>query len=155
LIEGLAGQAEIRFGSAVDQIAHDPKGVTVAWDGGEATADAAVITVPIGVLKAGTISFSPELPARTTTAIRELGAGLLDKVWLAFDEPFWDRKAAGFQWIDPRHPGRWGFWVNALPETGKAFLMTLTGGFEDHRLEDRSDGEVVTSAMRAVEAMFF
>lgn len=51
-----------------------------------------IVTVPLGVLKRGSISFSPPLPAAKQAAIAALGMGLLDKVALVFDgeEVFWD-----------------------------------------------------------------
>ncbi|MBN8867705.1 MAG: FAD-dependent oxidoreductase [Solirubrobacterales bacterium] len=153
LIEGLAEGAEIRFDHAVDRIV-DHGTVTVHAGGETVDADAAVVTVPIGVLKAGTIEFEPRLPARTRTAIDGLGAGLLDKLWLAFDEPFWDERPEAFQWIDPRRPGRWGEWINAVPVTGKPFLMALTGGREAHRLAGVDDLEALTGAMTALDRMF-
>jgi monoamine oxidase len=117
-------------------------------------AKAAVVTVPISVLKAGHIEFEPALPARTRTAIRMLGAGLLDKVWLAFEEPFWDPQSEGFNWIDPRLPGRWGSWANFVPIDGRPFLMTLSGGTDAHRLATWSDQQLIGSAMAALDAMF-
>ena len=39
-----------------------------------------VVTAPLGVLKAGTISFNPPLPVRKQEAIQRLGFGLLNKV---------------------------------------------------------------------------
>ncbi|MCB0830401.1 MAG: FAD-dependent oxidoreductase [Solirubrobacterales bacterium] len=154
LLGGLAGNTEIRLDSPVSAIHQGSEGVTVSAAGGEIEADAAVVTVPIGVLKAGTIEFTPQLPARTRTAIETLGAGLLDKVWLAFEEPFWEREVEGFAWIDPRRPGRWGSWVNSVPVNGKPFLLTLSGGGDAHRLARRSDLEVVGGAMAALQSMF-
>ena len=154
LLAKLAGKAEIRLDSAVNRISRDSGGVTVGWPDGELRADAVVVTVPIGVLKAGTIDFQPELPIRTRQAIAGLGAGLLDKVWLAFEEPFWGEAAEGFGWIDPSRPGRWGSWVNMVPVTGKPFLMTLSGGSEARRLEGEGDLELLSGTMAALDAMF-
>ena len=52
-------------------------------------ADRVIVTVPLGVLKAGTIAFDPPLPEEKQQAIERLGFGLLDKVVLKFDQPFW------------------------------------------------------------------
>lgn len=41
---------------------------------------AAVCAVPLGVLKAGAITFAPALPSSNTNAIAKLGVGLLNKV---------------------------------------------------------------------------
>ena len=43
-------------------------------------ADAVIVSVPLGVLKANTISFHPPLPEWKTQAISNLGFGLLNKV---------------------------------------------------------------------------
>ncbi|MGY4649355.1 FAD-dependent oxidoreductase [Mycobacterium sp. URHB0021] len=48
-----------------------------------------IVTVPLGVLKARTIDFDPPLPEAKRQAIERLGFGVLDKVVLAFGQPFW------------------------------------------------------------------
>jgi hypothetical protein len=53
-------------------------------------ADKVVITLPLGVLKAGAVGFDPPLPEWKTGAIERLGYGLLNKVILVFEEAFWD-----------------------------------------------------------------
>ncbi len=45
----------------------------------------ALLTVPLGVLKAGAIKFSPALSAQKQGAIGRLGMGALGKVVLVFD----------------------------------------------------------------------
>ena len=45
-------------------------------------ADAVIMSVPLGVLKAQTISFHPPLPEWKSQAINNLGFGLLNKVGL-------------------------------------------------------------------------
>lgn len=49
-----------------------------------------LVTVPLGVLQRGHISFSPPLPRWKTAAIDALGYGLLNKTVLQFDRPWWD-----------------------------------------------------------------
>lgn len=43
-----------------------------------------VITVPLGVLKKGSITFNPPLPAAKTNAINSMGMGVLNHVYLQF-----------------------------------------------------------------------
>jgi Flavin containing amine oxidoreductase len=43
-------------------------------------AEAALVTVPLGVLKAGSIRFQPPLPPRKQDAIARMGFGILNKV---------------------------------------------------------------------------
>ena len=49
-----------------------------------------LVTVPLGVLKAQRIRFTPALPPRKRGAIRRLGFGQFEKVALTFPEPFWE-----------------------------------------------------------------
>ncbi len=42
-------------------------------------AEAALVTVPLGVLKKGSINFQPPLPSRKQEAIDRMGFGILNK----------------------------------------------------------------------------
>jgi hypothetical protein len=48
-----------------------------------------IVTLPLGVLKAGVVKFDPPLPEAKTAAIQRLGFGNLTKVIVHFDAPFW------------------------------------------------------------------
>lgn len=52
-------------------------------------ADAAIIAVPLGVLKAKRIQFEPKLPDWKEAAIADLGIGLENKIILHFENVFW------------------------------------------------------------------
>jgi len=53
------------------------------------TAAAAIVTLQLGVLKAGGVAFDPPLPSWKTLPIGLVGSGLLNKVALCFAAPFW------------------------------------------------------------------
>ena len=50
-------------------------------------ADAAIITIPLGVLRSGGVTFTPELPAAKQTALGGLKMGPIIKLIYAFEEP--------------------------------------------------------------------
>lgn len=52
-----------------------------------------IVTVPLGVLKAGTITFDPPLPAAKQDVIKRIGFGNVEKVTMAFATAFWRRDA--------------------------------------------------------------
>ncbi|MDG4666310.1 FAD-dependent oxidoreductase [Mycobacterium sp. 236(2023)] len=89
LIDHLARDLTMTLGAEVTRIAYDDSGVTVETAQEVFDADRVIVTVPLGVLKADTIVFDPPLPDDKRQAIQRLGFGLLDKVVLKFDEPFW------------------------------------------------------------------
>ncbi len=59
-------------------------------DGHTVEADFVVNTIPLGVLKHGSVEFQPPLPPWKTEAIGRLGFGVLNKVVLLYREAFWD-----------------------------------------------------------------
>lgn len=154
LAEALADGLAIELNWVVAAVEHDDDGVTVvAADGRRVSADSAIVTLPLGVLQSGAVSFSPSLPDATSTAIDALGMGLLDKLWLTFDDVFWDPEAEVIQWIDPDDPGLWGFWVNGYAAFGVPTLLTFVAGSRAREMASWSDDEVVASAMDALRRM--
>lgn len=60
-------------------------------------ADHVVVTASLGVLKENyKTMFSPPLPAMKVNAIEGLSIGVVDKIFLEFEKPFWDDEWAGF-----------------------------------------------------------
>jgi monoamine oxidase len=150
----LATGLDIRLEWVVSEIEYGNEGVTVySADGAELRADLAVVTLPVGVLRAANVEFTPPLPSDKVDALAGLGSGLLDKLWLAFDDVFWDTEADVINWIDPHNPGLWPFWVNGYKCFGVPVLLAFNGGGVARDLADWSDDEVVASAMAALSAM--
>jgi monoamine oxidase len=57
-----------------------------------------IITVPLGILKKDIITFTPSLPTKVQHGIDHLYMGLLEKIFLFYDEVFWD-KSVDFLYI--------------------------------------------------------
>jgi Flavin containing amine oxidoreductase len=71
----------IHTDTVVTSIAYDENGVLVATENGDAfRAKYALVTIPLGVLKKGSVEFAPPLPKRKQEAIEHLGFGTLNKV---------------------------------------------------------------------------
>ncbi|PZN99378.1 MAG: amine oxidase [Hyphomicrobiales bacterium] len=73
---------DIRLNQPVGEIRWDGPGVVVTTPSGSLRANACIVTVPVGVLKAGAIRFTPELPMRTRDALDGIGMGALTKIAL-------------------------------------------------------------------------
>ena len=79
--EGLARGLDVRLGAAVAEVRHGDDGVVVVTAAGEELrGDAVIVTVPLGVLKAGGVTFDPALPDWKADAVSRLGFGDLNKV---------------------------------------------------------------------------
>jgi polyamine oxidase len=89
LIDALNSQLDIRLNETVTDIAYGSSNVTVTTTSDVHVGSHVVVTVPLGVLKAGAIAFSPALPAAKTAAIAALDMGNLERVFLQFPTAFW------------------------------------------------------------------
>lgn len=73
---------DIRLNEPVTAIDWSGSGVTVTSRSGTLRAKACILTVPVGVLKAEAIRFTPALPAATRDALAGLNMGALTKIAL-------------------------------------------------------------------------
>lgn len=85
LAERYGAGLPIRLSSPVAAIRWGGAGVEVDTPAGTLTARRVIVTVSVGVLKAGRIAFSPALPAPTLAALDGLGMGALAKIALRFN----------------------------------------------------------------------
>jgi len=153
VIEVLVDGFEVETGVVVEHVdvTADPVVVTA----GEASfiADAVLVTVPLGVLKVGSISFDPPLDAERQGAIDRLGMGLLNKVVLRFDEVFWEPDADLLGYVGPER-GIFAEWLNLAKYTGEPILIGFNASSAAEELETLSDEEVVAGAMAALRNMY-
>jgi monoamine oxidase len=147
LAEGL----DIRLGTAVRTVSWNDDGAELTFDNDETfSCDRLVVTVPLGVLAAGDISFNPPLPDSHQNAIDTMRMGLLDKVWFVFPEQFWSNESLIWNRVDdPGVPFR--EWYNLAPLTGKPVLLALNGGRTARAWAERSDDEMRVAAMNALQ----
>jgi monoamine oxidase len=81
---------EIRLNTIVQSIEYAGSTVFISdTNNNTYEADKVIITVPITILKAGTITFNPPLPAEKTTAFSKIGMDAGMKVFLRFSNKFY------------------------------------------------------------------
>ncbi|KAH8847230.1 hypothetical protein MCOR27_005174 [Pyricularia oryzae] len=112
--------------------------------------DEVVLTAPLGWVKKNLDAFEPRLPLRLEKAIKNIGYGALEKVYLSFPKAFWLEPNAngqvvdGFcQWLRPNYaqdtnPARWTQEIvelASLPEpTSHPTLLFYTSGDESRHI---------------------
>src|SRR5262249_43406815 len=89
VVDHLAKGLDIHTSQPVRRIEQSSETVTV--HAGEHTFEGthAIVTVPLGVMKAKTIAFDPPLPTAHQGAIDRTGFGALEKVALAYERAVW------------------------------------------------------------------
>lgn len=145
LVKGL----DIRLQTPVSQITYGDDGASV--DGN--SADFVVCTVPLGVLKAGTITFDPALPAPIQNAIDEIGFGAVTKIAMKFDEPFWDLDTQYFG-IMTKPVGRWNYWMNYRKFSDQNIFLGLSFGQYAPVADKMSDAEMSDDALNVLRSVW-
>ena len=154
IVDTLADGAAVRIGQAVTEIDYSGTGGVLTTSAG-ATFEAAgvIVTVPLGVLKKGRISFRPSLPTGKRRAIAGLEMGVLNKTCLLFDEVFWDEDIEFIGRVGAEK-GHWAETLNLYPHTGQPILMMFNAGTYGARLEQYSDRQIVENAVAALKDVY-
>lgn len=146
----LASGLDIRLSEPVTAISYGGSPTTVTTTLGTYQADHVIITIPIGVLKTSSITYSPALPANKVAAISRLGAGVLNKTFLEFSTQWWPNVPV----LDVDSPVRGAFstFINMQPITGKPILMGWTTGDPAITRESWTDTQMKDEAMTRLRA---
>jgi polyamine oxidase len=136
----------------VTEITRQYNGVKVTTeDGTSYFADACIISVPLGVLKANVIKFEPELPSWKSSAIADLGVGVENKIAMHFDRVFWPNvEVLGM--VGPT-PKACGYFLNLHKATGNPVLVYMAAGRFAQEVEKLSDKEAVSLVVSHLKKM--
>ena len=163
---------DVRTNKPVKSIRHSAAGsqgrTTIICEDGESfEADKVVFTAPLGVLKDQSVQFEPPLPQWKRDAIRRMGFGLLNKVILVFERPFWDTERDMFGILraprrgdGSRHAhykeGRGQFYLfwNTIDTSGLPVLIALMAGEAAHEAERIPDSTIVDECLVQLRQIF-
>lgn len=148
----LARGLSVRTEHAVALIQHGPAGVVVETNKGRLEAARCVVSLPLGVLKAGAVRFAPALPEDKQAVIRRLGMGTLDKVALVMPRRIFP---SGVELLGRMgdEPGRFPLFVDLERLSGRPALIGFVAGKLARALESKSDAEITAAAMRSLRDM--
>lgn len=149
----LAGDTAIAYETVVDKITWNTDGVQAVAGDRSWVADAVIVTVPLGVLKAQSITFEPALPAKYTNAIDQLEMGLLNRCVLKFDEVFWDTEYATFSVVGA-DPTAWYQFIPLNGPLGIPALAAFNSGSTAWNLETKTDDEIKAEMLAVIKAAF-
>ena len=119
--------------------------------------DEVVVTVPLGCLKRSKPTFIPPLPDQLVQAIRHVGYGRLEKVYVRFDTAFWQKeepdgvKPFEFRFLTPEYateqnPEKWSMECVCLSALGDGYASATLIFYLHGPI-----GEHVTSLVRGYE----
>ena len=152
LARSLAKDLDVRLGQKVEKISLDEDGAHVETAEAQVAADYVVVSVPLGVLKAGVITFEPNLPAAKQRAIAAMEMGVLNKTYLRFPRAFWDRDRR--QLVRFSNQKAWSSWVNVASYSDEPVLCGFNAASIGTELESLDDPAIVAEAMAALRSMY-
>ncbi|MCC7540343.1 MAG: FAD-dependent oxidoreductase [Deltaproteobacteria bacterium] len=153
LPRALARRADVRTSHRVERVERSRSGVRVIAAGTTFEARAAVVTLPLGVLKAGHVAFAPQLPQRKRDAIARLEMGTLNKVALRFPRAQWPDEPHGFAYLSNLR-GEFPEVLNWHALAGHPVLIAFTGGVHARAMEARTDADIVARLTAIYRSMF-
>ncbi|XP_019457860.1 PREDICTED: lysine-specific histone demethylase 1 homolog 1 [Lupinus angustifolius] len=155
-VRALAEDLPIFYGRTVECVKYGSDGVIVNAGGQEFRGDMALCTVPLGVLKKGSIEFVPELPQRKRDAIHRLGFGLLNKVIMLFPYNFWggDLDTFGHLTEDLSMRGEFFLFYSYSSVSGGPLLVALVAGEAALRFEMMSPVESVRRVLEVLKNIY-
>ena len=152
LVATLADGLSITTGAVVTAVEGDDDGVTITTaEGASHRATHVLVTIPLGVLKAGSIRFDPPLTGAKQEAIDALGWGAFEKVALAFDEPLCPDEGPHHLVVADAVERGWAKIVDQSTWYGQPVVVGHAGGAHARALADLSDEERVASLVAVLE----
>ena len=151
ILDTLDDGLDIRLEHVVSKIKYDEHGIVVITNQGTFNSKYVISTLPMGVLQAGDVEFSPPLPVDKQKAIERIGMGNMNKLYLLFDDMFWDDVTL-LNYISSDGSSMWEFFN--LNDLGKPILLGFTTGEHSLQLEKMSDNEIIADAMSILEKMY-
>ena len=111
----------------------------------------AIVTLPLGVLQAGTVRFRPPLRDKRS-ALERLGSGPVIKAALWFERAFWEERSPGTAFFHAPRSAFPTFWT-PLPAR-VPLLIAWAGGPKAERLPRLADENLIEQALRGARAVF-
>lgn len=146
----LAAGLDIRRSTAVTAVRWGTDGVEVTVAGAANTTMRArhvIVTLPLALLKAGTVAFDPPLPVAQRQAIDALEMPPAMKLIMRFDEPFWDADMTILTGREPL-PVWW------VVQPGVPILTGFSTGTRAARLAAQGPAAVLEHGLAALSALF-
>jgi monoamine oxidase len=130
----------------VTQIDYSGTTVRVTTSAGDVyEAKKVICTLPLGVLKASTVTFTPSLPSSYQTAIGNMGFGVFNKVVAFLNDTFWTSGNSVVDFI--ANSGQPFTFPEAyvVPDATHKILMFFVSGSTSTTLNAQTDSQIITN----------
>lgn len=149
LARRLAEGVDVRLEQVVTRLRWSTDGVVVRCGDRDLAAHRAIVTVPVGVLKAGALVIEPPLPDPLAGALDRLEMNHFEKVFLSFRERFWAPDVYAIRRQGPA-AAWWHSWYDLTPLHGVPTLLTFAAGPCAQAIRGWTDEAITASVFAAL-----
>ncbi|KAH7034222.1 hypothetical protein B0J12DRAFT_703604 [Macrophomina phaseolina] len=153
-----ANDSRLLLSTTVESISYSSDGVTVHnTDGSCISAAYAICTFSVGVLQNEVVAFDPPLPDWKQDAIENFQMGTYTKIFMQFNETFWDPDTQFFLYADPDVRGYYPVWQSLSTEgfiPGSNIIFATVVEEESYRIEQQTVEETTAELMDVLRLMF-
>ena len=153
LPERLADGLDVRLEHIVTRVDWSDDGVWVRTPHDDFSGDTTVVTVPVGVLQAGTMEIVPPLPPVNAEALGRLRMNAFEKVFLRFPARFWEDGVYALRQQGPEARW-WHSWYDLTALHDEPLLLTFAAGPAALATRDWSDAQVQASIMAQLRRLY-
>lgn len=158
LATGLADGLDVRLGHPADTVRWTDSGAQVHLTAPDGTGDwvgarHVVVTVPVGVLRSGGLTFEPPLPQPVAGALERFRMNSFEKVILRFPQRFWDPDVYAIRRQGPAGQ-RWHSWYDLSALHGTPALLTFAAGSVAREIRDWPEDAVVASVLASLREIY-
>ncbi|MCL7028631.1 hypothetical protein MKW94_000727 [Papaver nudicaule] len=156
LVQALVENLPILYEKTVHTVRCGSDGVQILAGNQIFEGDMALCTVPLGVLKSGSIKFVPELPQRKLDGIKRLGFGLLNKVAMLFPHVFWGTELDTFGHLSDESSRRGEFFLfySYATVAGGPLLIALVAGEAAQKFESMPPTDAVSHVLQILKGIY-
>lgn len=114
-------------------------------------ADKVIVTVPLSILQANDIQFTPSLPETKLTAIRNIGMGAGIKVALVFNRRFWEANT-GSIYTSGSVPE---YWVSSAGRSTSSFVLSgFVTGERAEALSGQTSTVIIQNLLKELDTIY-
>lgn len=160
--DAIAHGAQFHLNTIVEEVRWQPKQVEIIARGKTYKSKCCLITLPLGVLQAGSVRFDPELTEKQAAATK-LAMGQVEKILMRFREPFWEKLqlptlnggARGLNDLSFIHAPaeQVPTWWTSLPQHS-SILVGWAGGSRAEELLSEGEHSVTKHALKSLITVF-
>jgi polyamine oxidase len=153
-----SNDSRLALNTAVTKVNYTDTGVVVETSDGKCfEAEYAIVTLPLGVLQSDTVKFSPAFPSWKKEAIATFRMGTYLKMFIQFNETFWNSTNENMLYASPTTRGYLAEWHNIGADNihpGSNMLLVTAIGQIASRIERQTDEETRAEVIAVLQQMF-